>query len=210
MLCRGSRRLYPTALTWSGAGNERQRHRWVICRQDSLVLISACVFMWVQTVCARLVSAVIKSLNPHYIRSICSKCSWNILSSLQSYDVTTCASCVTIQIHHHTSGNKFGSLNLSSHYTTDHMSGNLLLIYLLKHPVEGIIIMPLVIIISHWHGHECSSVRINECICCCLYHIVLLIPPWLHISDLENALLNVWSDMRVKLCFIWIFSAQPM
>lgn len=44
MLCRGSRQLYLTSRAWSQAGNERQEHRWVICPQDSPVLIRACVF----------------------------------------------------------------------------------------------------------------------------------------------------------------------
>lgn len=47
MLCRGSRQLYLTSRAWSQAGNERQEHRWVICPQDSPVLIRARVFrLW--------------------------------------------------------------------------------------------------------------------------------------------------------------------
>lgn len=84
-------------------------HKWVICLQDSPVLISACMLLCVLSVW--FVSTVIKSLTPHYIHSICSKCShawtvWfgNILSissALFTHDVTTYASCVTMQMRAH-------------------------------------------------------------------------------------------------------------
>lgn len=46
--CSGSssRQLCPTALAWSSAGSEKQRHWWVICLLGSPILISASVFLY--------------------------------------------------------------------------------------------------------------------------------------------------------------------